>query len=143
MEHLPPRVVPDTNVLVGAAYAPASASRRLVEACLRGELVAVLSPALRREYEHILPRAVRRPGYEAALRQLVEGALLVEPADVPRVVPDDPDDDKLLAVAVAAGADALVTNDRHLLALDPYGTVRIRRPADFLRAWRADEGAGR
>ena len=27
------RVVPDTNVLVAAAYNPASASRRIVEAC--------------------------------------------------------------------------------------------------------------
>jgi hypothetical protein len=42
------RVVLDTNVLVAAAYDPRSASR-VVEACLGGGLVPVLSPALRRE----------------------------------------------------------------------------------------------
>ena len=37
------RVVLDTNVLVAAAYAPASASRAIVEACLHGELEAIMS----------------------------------------------------------------------------------------------------
>ncbi|HZY83234.1 MAG TPA: hypothetical protein VFE78_00270, partial [Gemmataceae bacterium] len=36
----------------------------------------------------------------------------------------------------AGGADALVTSDRHLLTLDPCGTVRIVRPAAFVRLWR-------
>jgi hypothetical protein len=36
------QVVLDTNVLVAAAYNPGSASRRIVEACLTGELAAVL-----------------------------------------------------------------------------------------------------
>jgi predicted nucleic acid-binding protein len=51
------RVVLDTNVLVATAYNPGSASRRVIEACLRGELTAILSPALRSEYGFILPRA--------------------------------------------------------------------------------------
>jgi predicted nucleic acid-binding protein len=45
------RIVLDTNVLVAAAYNAGSDSRRIAEACLHGELTAVLSPALRREYE--------------------------------------------------------------------------------------------
>jgi predicted nucleic acid-binding protein len=57
------RVVLDTNVLVAAAYNPDSASRRVVEACLGGELTAVLSPALRREYEFILSRTIRGRPY--------------------------------------------------------------------------------
>ncbi len=127
------RVVMDTNTLVAAAYSPSSASRRIVDACLRGELVAVLSPALAAEYEWILARAVRVRGYDEYLRTFLAGATRVEPAETPRVVPDDPDDDKLVAVARAAGADALVTNDHHLLALDPLDGLRILRPGDFLR----------
>jgi putative PIN family toxin of toxin-antitoxin system len=128
-----PRVVLDTNVLVAAAYDRGSASRRLVDACLRGELAAVVSPALVAEYRHILPRAVRVHGYDEELSQLIENGLVVEPADVPRVVPEDPDDDKLAALAVAAGAVALVTNDEHLLRLDPLAGVRVVRPPEFLR----------
>jgi putative PIN family toxin of toxin-antitoxin system len=112
------RVVLDTNVLVAAAYNPRSASRRVVEACLGGELTAVLSSALRREYELILARAVHGRPYLDRLRLLLERAEVVEPAETPRVVPEDPDDDKLVAVALAAGA-TLVSNDAHLLVVRP------------------------
>jgi hypothetical protein len=36
-DRVTPRVVLDTNVLVAAAYAPASSSRAIVEACLDGD----------------------------------------------------------------------------------------------------------
>src|SRR5262249_56633565 len=91
------RVVLDTNVLVAAAYNPHSASRRVVEACLRGELTAVLSPALRREYDFILGRAVRGQPFRDQLQRLLEAADGVEPGATPRVVADQPGDDKLVA----------------------------------------------
>ena len=125
------QVVLDTNVLVAAAYNPNSASRRLVEACLRGDLTAVLSPALRNEYDFILGRAVRGQPYRERLQRLLETAAEVVPGATPRVVPDDPDDDKLVAVALAAEA-VLVTNDAHLLAVDGHAGLRVVRPADIL-----------
>ena len=124
------RVVLDTNVLVAAAYNPASASRRIVEVCLCGELTAVLSPALRREYEFILARAARGQPYRDRLRLLLDGAEVVEPSATPRVVAADPDDDKLVAAALAAGA-ALVSNDAHLLAVAGHERLRVVRPADL------------
>ena len=119
------RVVLDTNVLVAAAYAPHSASRRIVEACLDGQLVAVASPAIKREYAFILARAVRVEGYRDRLDQFLERLELVQPTESPRLVPDDPEDDKFLAAATAGDAGWIVTNDRHLLALDPHGPIRI------------------
>ena len=123
------RVVLDTDVLVAAAYNPQSASRHVVEACLAGELTPVLSGALRREYEFILARAARGRPYLERVHQLLDGAAVVEPARTPRVVPDDPEDDKLVAVALAAGA-ALVTNDAHLLAVAGHEGLEVVRPAD-------------
>ncbi len=119
------RVVLDTNVLVAAAYAENSASRLVVEACLGGELVAVASPAVKGEYEFILARAVRKPGYQGRLAELVDGMELAEPDEVPRVVREDVDDDKFLAAALAGRAGWIITNDRHLLAHDPYHHIRI------------------
>jgi putative PIN family toxin of toxin-antitoxin system len=123
------RVVLDTNVLVAAVYNPASASRRIVEACLDGGLTPVVSPALRREYEFILARAARGRPYLERVHRLVAGAEVVEPAETPRVVADDPDDDKLVAAAPAAGA-LLVTNDAHLLAIAGHEGLQVARPAD-------------
>jgi putative PIN family toxin of toxin-antitoxin system len=124
------RIVLDTNVLVAAAYNPGSASRRVVEACLKGERTAVLSPALRREYEFVLSRAARGQPYRERLQQLLEKAEVVLPDSAPRVVPEDPDDDKLVAAARAAGA-ALVTNDAHLLALAGHEGLKVVRPVDL------------
>ena len=129
------RAVLDTNVLVAAAYNPASASRQLVEACLRGELTAVLSEALRREYKLIITRAVRGNSYANRLRQLLDQAAVVEPAQTPRVVPDDPEDDKLVAAALAADA-VLVSNDRHLLAVHGQHGLQVMRPGDLAQLQR-------
>jgi predicted nucleic acid-binding protein len=44
---------------------------------------------------------------------------------------DDPDDDKLVAVALAAGA-VLVSNDRHLLGVAGVAGLRVVRPRDLV-----------
>jgi putative PIN family toxin of toxin-antitoxin system len=129
-----PRIVLDTNVLVAAAYNVGSASRRIVEACLDGRLTAVLSPSLRREYEFILARAVRSRPYLERLHCLLEQAEVVVPEETPRVVPEDPDDDKLVAAALAASA-VLVTNDAHLLAITGHNGVQVQRPAEVCVRW--------
>jgi len=128
------RVVLDTNVLVAAAYAPHSASRQIVDACLAGELVPVASRQVCREYQHILSRAVRVESYRKALAALFDRLLPAEPSTVPRRVRDDPEDDKFLAVAEAGRAAWVVTSDRHLLELDPLGQIRILSPSRFLSA---------
>jgi putative PIN family toxin of toxin-antitoxin system len=125
----------DTNTLVASAYAPASASRQIVDACLRGELVAVASQALKGEYRFILERAVRGREFEDTFQKFMAGAVFVAPQETPRVVPDDAEDDKLLAAATAGEADAVITNDHHLLVLDPFGRIRILRPSQFVRLW--------
>ena len=55
---------------------------------------------------------------------------MVSPAIIPPVVIDDPDDDAVLACAVAATADLVVSGDPHLLKLEAYQGVPIVTPAD-------------
>ena len=44
----------------------------------------------------------------------------------------DPDDDKLLELAVTGNASCIVTGDQDLLALNPFRGIRIFTPDDFL-----------
>ena len=48
---------------------------------------------------------------------------------MPRVVPDDADNDHVIACAVAARADIIVSGDKHLLNLREYRGIRIVTPA--------------
>lgn len=55
------------------------------------------------------------------------------PLPVIRAVPLDPKDDIIIATAVAAHADYLVTGDlRHLLPIREYDGIRILTPREFL-----------
>jgi uncharacterized protein len=44
----------------------------------------------------------------------------------------DPKDDKYLELALAAGAEIIVSSDDDLLVLHPWRGVHILRPADYL-----------
>jgi predicted nucleic acid-binding protein len=57
----------------------------------------------------------------------------VSPAAALRVVPGDADDDHVIATAVAAKADLLVSGDRDVLALGTHQGVRIVTPAEAVR----------
>jgi len=127
------RLVLDTNIFVAAAYNPDSASRKIVEDCRRGRLRILVSPALLREYERMLPRAIRDARQLELARDVIRRAERVEPAVTPIAIPSDPDDDKLFAAAWAGRADALITNDEAVLRIDGAEGIRVVRPGEFLR----------
>jgi predicted nucleic acid-binding protein len=59
-------------------------------------------------------------------------ARLIEPAVIEPVILPDPDDDAVLACAVAARAEAIVTGDAHLLDLKQYEGIPILTAAQLL-----------
>lgn len=64
------------------------------------------------------------------LADYVEAIEIVEPTSVPRVVPNDIDDDQIIACALAAGAQLIVSGDRDLLTLHPWREIAILNAAD-------------
>src|SRR5437764_12000897 len=68
-----------------------------------------------------------------SIRRIVRRAAFAEPPASRHSVPGDPADSPILRAALAAGADFLVTNDLHLLALHPYEGLRIISMADYYR----------
>lgn len=59
------------------------------------------------------------------LADYVDAVELVEPLSVPRVVPDDPDDDQVIAAALAAHADLIVSGDSDLLSIGNHQGMPI------------------
>jgi len=56
-----------------------------------------------------------------------------------RGVATHPEDDLVIATAVNAGADYLVTGDKELLAVGAYQSVTIRNPRAFLELLTGDD----
>ena len=78
-----------------------------------------------------LVRFVRPELRDRLLAQLATGAHWFTPTEAVAEC-RDPNDDKYLELAVAAGAETIVSSDRDLLVLDPWRGVRIMRPAAYL-----------
>jgi uncharacterized protein len=57
----------------------------------------------------------------------------VHPTDTIDVVTSDPDDNRVLECAMAAGSQFIVTGDNHLLELGRYGGIQIVKVADFMK----------
>ena len=133
-------VVFDTNVIV-AALLTNGLCHECFRRAVRGRLL-VSSPALLRELESTLRRkfAVTTAANEflATLRDRVS---LVDPLPLPGRVCRDEDDDLVLATAVAAGADSIVTGDKDLLVLGAYEGVQLVSPRQFLSWLDASEKA--
>jgi putative PIN family toxin of toxin-antitoxin system len=130
------RIVCDTNVLVSAFIAAGPPSRVLHEV-IDGRVDLLMPQPVIVELGRVLTGKLR---FDARRWQQVEAFLLdlaTELTPAPDRAPDpvtgDADDDVILACAVMAGADALVSGDRrHLLPLEEHHGVRIVTPQALL-----------
>lgn len=130
------RTVLDTNVLVSYLLTHGSVAWRAADHVLRrGELI--LSEATFDELWEVL----HRPKFDRFvdpkvrydfLAKVLHYATVVTPRERIRACAD-PDDDKFLEAAVAADADVIVTGDRQLLALNPFRSIAVLAPTDYLR----------
>ena len=66
-------------------------------------------------------------------------ARLVEPVEIAPVILADPDDDAVLACAVAARAEIIVSGDSHLLDLKDYEGIPIMTAAHLLTQITAEQ----
>ena len=128
------RILFDTNVLVAGAIT-AGSCKDLLEHCLVRH-VLLTSPALVAEFRETLSHKLRVPPTrrEEALRFVQEEFVCLEDAPALAVaVCRDPDDDVVLAVAVAGQCDCIVTGDKDLLELERYEGIPILSPSAFWR----------
>lgn len=129
------RVVFDTNILVSAFVFPGGRAEEALQRILEERDELLLSRAILDEWLGVLARKFARDAEELARVAVFLGELatLVKPTRRLRVLKDAPDN-RILECAGAAGADAIVTGDRALLALGEYAGTRILSLREYLDA---------
>jgi uncharacterized protein len=134
------RIVLDTNVLVSGLLSPHGPPGRIVDLLLAGHLGLLVDDRILDEYRRVLKRPRFGFGDDDIARLLAFIAARGEAIAAPPLPVALPDltDQPFLEVAVAGGAEVLVTgNLRHFpgeaIARLP-SSVRIEAPAEFLRS---------
>lgn len=133
------RTVADTNVVISALLWRGAPHKLfgLVESeeillFTSHELIAELADVLARRK---LARAVRATdkSIETLVSEYSSLARVVKPRRLRSGVSRDPDDDAVIACALAARASLIVSGDHDLRSLRAYGAIRIAGPAEALR----------
>ena len=125
------RLVLDTNTVLSGLLWPGGPPGKLIDAAEAGDIDLFSSPALLAELIDVLHRAKFARLYakrDLSPDTLFDGyaalARLVTPTTVARIS-RDPDDDHVIACAIAARAEIIVSGDRDLLDLGRHGDIRI------------------
>lgn len=133
-----PRWVFDTNIVV-AGLLWQGPPRRLLDQAIDATILLYSSPTLIDELTHTLgyPKFSARIQHAGTDIDTLVGrytalASLVLPRATPRVVERDPDDDHVIACALAAKAQLIVSGDKDLLVLDSYRNIAIVTPAQAI-----------
>jgi putative PIN family toxin of toxin-antitoxin system len=134
------KVVFDTNVFVSSLLVKEGRPARVLDAWRDQQYLLVISPAIIAEIQTTLnyPRirrkyAITDEEVEGLCSLLEQDALLVPgDAQVTGAIPEDPADERVLACAVEARADFIVSGDHHLLNLETYQGIPILTIRAFL-----------
>ena len=129
------RALFDTNVLI-AAFLTEGLCLKLLGRAKRRQFELYTCPFVLGEFEEKLAKKFTATKIEIreALALIKEASLTVNPASDNITVNNicrDTDDDNVLACAIAAKADYLVTGDADLLIIDAYQGIKIISPREF------------
>jgi putative PIN family toxin of toxin-antitoxin system len=132
------RVVLDTNVYISALMFGGLPGSLLALAFVQAFTLIISSPLLE-ELDEKLRGKFGVSVEDAAFvpSRLESVAQVVEPRGTLRVIPEDPDDNRVLECAVEGKADYIVSGDQHLLNLGKYQGISIVTVRKFMDATEA------
>jgi putative PIN family toxin of toxin-antitoxin system len=125
------RLVCDTNVLIAGLVAD-GLCRDIVKRRLPKHELFTSKVLLEELNEKLRDKFGVDPQSVPFIKAYQDRATILRAPGLPLNVCRDPDDDEVLAVALAAKAEAIVTGDKDLLTLKSYGGIPILSPRQLV-----------
>ncbi len=140
------RVVIDTNIFVSALLSGKGAPAQVLDAWRERKFLVITSEAAILEVKRVLTELAATRKYslsnddiESTLNLLKTDALLVPgQIDTKGAIPQDPDDEKFLSIALEGDAKIIISGDKHLLELVKYQGVTIQTAGQFLDSLKSE-----
>jgi uncharacterized protein len=132
------KIVLDTNVLVSGLLQPFGPSGQIVRLVASGDLILYYDPRVLAEYQEVLLR--EKFGFDpervdALLEEIRAGGIPVATRPLAIRLPDA-DDEAFLEVALAGGAQCLVTGNVKHYPVEACGGVEVLAPRPFIELYR-------
>jgi len=132
------KIVIDTNVFISSFLTPKGNPRKIIDLWKKGEVNLCISAEILGEYIEVLSRfgLENEPELKEVLDLFRQHSYceFVVCEDRLNIIEADPDDNKFIECAVAAGAAYIVSGDKHLKALRQYSGIPIISPAEFMQS---------
>jgi putative PIN family toxin of toxin-antitoxin system len=135
------KVVFDTNIFISAFVVRGSLGERAFLCAQQKRFELCTSVAILTETARKLRDKFNQADDDitGALKLISRASVVYKPSVKVSVLADAPDN-RILECALAAGADLIVTGDRHLRKLKKYQDIPIIRLADLLRMFPNEPG---
>lgn len=133
------RIILDTNTFINGAIGDFSYPSRIIEKCLEGKIQPLKSHPIERENKLIMRRMQLDSEYLDWIQQYFDMCEMIQVTTTVNDIPDDPEDEKFLEAAIDGQADYIITEDYHLLTLDPYRGINIVKPEEYWSHYEAND----
>ncbi|MEA2561200.1 MAG: uncharacterized protein QOH06_2704 [Acidobacteriota bacterium] len=137
------KIVLDTNVLVSGLLQSFGPSGQIVRMVAAGDLVLCHDPRVLAEYQEVLLR--KKFGFdpervETLLEEIRAGGIPIAARPLAIRLPDS-DDEPFLEIALAGGAQCLVTGNARHYPAEACSGIEVLSPRSFLELYRARSGS--
>ncbi len=127
------RIVADTNLLISSIFWNGK-PYYIVQLALNNSIEIITSSYILNETRRVLRNEFNLSEQEIddIINCILRYATVIEPTEQVDVIKRDPADNHIIACALAAKADYVVTRDKDILDLHKYVMIRMITPEDFL-----------
>lgn len=135
MEKSIKKAVVDTNIFISVFVFPSGVIREIISLAITNKVELIVSVEILEEFSCVLREKFGWTENMVIEKMHVIKSLvkICDPDIKIDAVHADKTDNKIIECAVFAGADVIISGDKHLLDMKKYHNIRILKPADFLR----------